>query len=204
MISELCVAQVLLIGAGLLIRSSIAVQSVPVGFETHNLLAFDIALPHARYENDARIDATFLRIDAALKSIPGVKSVGRTQVAPIERTGWSWTAFREGSNSHDDGAVGSNMRYVSPGYFATLGLPADSRARLHSGRRPQRASSGDRFARVGEADSGATPIRSDIASAMETSSIRGGARSLASSPTCTRTDSPASRRWSCTNRAVRT
>ncbi|MEO7086056.1 MAG: ABC transporter permease [Gemmatimonadaceae bacterium] len=121
-VSELVIAQVLLIGAGLLIRSSFAVRSVPIGFDTHNLVAFGLELPHSRYPEAARLSATFQSIDAALAAIPGVRGVGRTQVAPIQGFGYDWTAFREGSNGHDAGATGANMRFVTPTYFSTLGL----------------------------------------------------------------------------------
>jgi len=121
-IGELCIAQVLLIGAGLLIRSSIALEAVPVGFDTHNLLGISISLPQSRYPDPARTENTFQQIEAAIAAVPGVASVGRTQAAPIYTSGWDWTAMREGSNGHDDGAADSDMRFVSPSYFATLGL----------------------------------------------------------------------------------
>jgi putative ABC transport system permease protein len=121
-VGELSVAQILLIGAGLLIRSSIALQSVPAGFDTRNLLAIDLFLPSSRYEQKARQEATFQQIEDAIAAIPGVRLVGRTQVAPIHGFGWDWTAFREGSDGHDDGAVDSDMRSATPDYFNALGL----------------------------------------------------------------------------------
>ena len=120
-VAELCVAQILLIGAGLLIRSTLLLQAVPVGFDTNNLLVASIHLPRARYES-ARLEPTFQQIEQAIAAIPAVKAVGRSQVAPIYGNGWSWTAFREGSNGHDDGATDSNMRGVSASYFTALGL----------------------------------------------------------------------------------
>lgn len=121
-VSELCVAQVLLIGAGLLIRSSMRLESVPVGFDTHNLLVMSMVLPASRYANDGAREAGFQQIESAIAAVPGVRSVGRTQTAPIYGFGWNWSAQREGSNGHDDGAVDSHMRFVSPAYFSTLGL----------------------------------------------------------------------------------
>jgi putative ABC transport system permease protein len=121
-VGELSVAQILLIGAGLLIRSSIALQSVPAGFDTRNLLAIDLFLPSSRYEQKARQEAAFQQIEDAIAAIPGVRLVGRTQVAPIHGFGWDWTAFREGSDGHDDGAVDSDMRSATPDYFNALGL----------------------------------------------------------------------------------
>jgi putative ABC transport system permease protein len=113
---------VLLIGAGLLIRSSIELDAVPIGFDTHNLLALSTGLPSARYPTAAQVEAGFQQMETAIAAIPGVTSVGRTQVAPIYSGGWDWTAMREGSDGHDEGAVGSDMRFVAPNYFATLGL----------------------------------------------------------------------------------
>ncbi|HEY9225950.1 MAG TPA: ABC transporter permease [Gemmatimonadaceae bacterium] len=122
-VGEICVAELLLIGAGLLIRSGLAVQAVPAGFDTRNLLALSIGLPRARYADNARIDATFQGIERAIAAIPGVKSVGRSQVAPIYGFGWNWTAKREGSDGHDDGATIANMRGITPTYFSTLAVP---------------------------------------------------------------------------------
>ena len=122
-VSELCVAQVLLIGAGLLIRSSMLAMAVPIGFDPHNLLTLSISLPDARYKGNTRIESAFQEIEAAIAAVPGVQSVGRTQRAPnFSFGGWDWTAQREGSDGHDAGAVDSDMRFVSPNYFTALGL----------------------------------------------------------------------------------
>jgi putative ABC transport system permease protein len=48
--------------------------------------------------------------------------VGYAQVAPIYGRGWNWTAFREGSDTHDAGATTADMRGVSSSYFSTLGM----------------------------------------------------------------------------------
>lgn len=122
-VAELCLAQVLLIGAGLLIRSMMMLTSVPIGFDTHNLFAASIALPVARYPDAASWDAAFRQIEQNVAAIPGVRSVGRSQVVPIYGGGWNWTAMREGSDGHDAGATVADMRSASPDYFRTLGLP---------------------------------------------------------------------------------
>ena len=121
-VGELCITQVLLIGAGLLIRSSLALNAIPVGFNTHNLLALSVGLPSARYPRDVQREATFAQMERAIAALPGVKSVAHTQQAPIYGSGWNWTAKREGSDGHDEGAVVADMRFVSPDYFSTLEL----------------------------------------------------------------------------------
>ena len=122
-VGELCLAQVLLIGAGLLIRSAQLVNAVPPGFDPHNLLAFSVSLWSARNANPAQMEAGFNEIENAIEAIPGVSGVGRTQAAPIYSGGWNWMTFREGSDGHDDGAVVTDMRSASAKYFETLRIP---------------------------------------------------------------------------------
>lgn len=121
-ISELCVAQILLVGAGLLIRSSINIQAVPAGFDTDNLLMMSVGLPTAKYEKADDWRRAFDDMERQIRAIPGVKSVGYAQVAPIYGGGWNWTSFREGSDSHDEGSLTTDMRSVSTDYFSTLGM----------------------------------------------------------------------------------
>ncbi|HXT18888.1 MAG TPA: ABC transporter permease [Gemmatimonadaceae bacterium] len=122
-IAQLCLTQVLLVGAGLLIRSAIAVNAVDVGFNTKNLLLFSTGLPSARYDGPERLEAGLEQLTAGIGAIPGVRGVTWTQTAPIYGGGWNWTAKREGSDGHDAGAVVADMRFVSPAYFTTLELP---------------------------------------------------------------------------------
>jgi predicted permease len=121
-VGELCVASLLLVGAGLLIKTSVLMQLVPSGFDTHNLLAFSISLPQTTYKTDAHVEATFDQIEHAIAAIPGVKEVARSQVAPIYGGGWNWNAGRPGSNGHDEGALGADMRSVNPSFFSALGM----------------------------------------------------------------------------------
>jgi putative ABC transport system permease protein len=122
-IGELCLSQLLLIAAGLLIRSSVALTAIPAGFDTHNLLAFSVGLPNGRYVGEDRAEAVFQEIDRTLAAVPGVRIAGRAQAAPIYGSGWNWTAMREGSDGHDDGATVADMRYVNQSYFESLQLP---------------------------------------------------------------------------------
>ena len=121
-VAELCLASLLLVGAGLLIKSSILIRSVSPGFETRNLLAFTVNLPSARYKEPVQVEAALDQIERAIAAIPGVRSVGRTQRAPMYGAGWDWTAAREGSDGHDEGAVDAEMRSANANFFATLGV----------------------------------------------------------------------------------
>jgi len=123
-VGELCLVQVLLVGAVLLIRSALLLEAVQPGFVTDNLLITNILLPPCRYGAPGALEAGFVKLDEALAVIPGVKVVGRTSLAPVQNGGqWNCNAMRPGSNGHDDGAVGANMRGANAAYFGAIGEP---------------------------------------------------------------------------------
>ncbi len=123
-VGELCLVQVLLVGAVLLIRSSMLLQSVEPGFVTDNLLITNILLPPRKYGAPGALEAGFIKLDAAIAAIPGVKSVGRTSLAPVQYGGaWNCNAMRPGSNGNDKGAVEANMRGANAGFFGSIGEP---------------------------------------------------------------------------------
>ena len=122
-VSELCLAQLLLVGAGLMIRSMLAVLSVPPGFATKNVLMMNVQLPSARYANATVREAAFSRIREAVAAVPGVRSAGFASMAPIHGRLFNCGAFREGSNGHDDGNWNANVRTADPWYFDAIGIP---------------------------------------------------------------------------------
>ncbi len=122
-VAELCLTQVLLIAAGLLIRSAILLASVSPGFATNNLLVANALLPSARYATSATREAGFRQIQDAIAAVPGVQSVGRTMIAPIHGGGWDCNAFREGQDKNDPGAVDAKVRNADPKFFSTMGTP---------------------------------------------------------------------------------
>ncbi len=122
-IGELCLTQVLVIAAGLLIRSAILLQSVSPGFATDNLLVMNIVLPGARYTTDDAREAAFQRIGEAITAVPGVRAVGRTLIAPIHGGGWNCQAWHEGADHNDPSAVISDVRSADPTFFSAIGAP---------------------------------------------------------------------------------
>ncbi len=73
---QIAVALVLLIGAGLLVRSFMAMSQVRLGFDSNNVLALQIDLPGARYPTEAQRAAFFEDLETRLRALPGVESVG--------------------------------------------------------------------------------------------------------------------------------
>jgi putative ABC transport system permease protein len=121
---ELALATVLLIGAALLGRSVLALQHVALGFNPDRVLTMQISLPPTRYSNAQRI-AFYRDLDAALNALPGVQHAAITSGMPFGAGNYTRSPFIPlGSRVLEAGAgVPVDWRTVSPGYFATLGIP---------------------------------------------------------------------------------
>jgi putative ABC transport system permease protein len=121
-IGEMCLTQVLLVGAMLLVRSTLVVQSTPPGFVANNLLAANVILPSSTYKTPAEREVVFQQLENAIGAIPGIAGVGRTLIAPIHGGGYDCPAFREGTTALDPSAVDANVRTANAQYFQTLGV----------------------------------------------------------------------------------
>jgi putative ABC transport system permease protein len=75
-IAEVAVALVLVIGAGLLVRSFVAMNNVQLGFDPRGILVLRVDLPDARYPKGTQITAFYNDLASRLKTLPGVESVG--------------------------------------------------------------------------------------------------------------------------------
>ena len=120
-VAEVALAVVLLVGAGLLIRSFLLLQRVDPGFNPERLLTFRVQLPD-RYRPAERV-AFFERAVAELGAIPGVRSSAAINMLPVAGRGigaWLNVVGRPPADGSNPNAV--PYRVVTPGYFATAGL----------------------------------------------------------------------------------
>jgi predicted permease len=120
---EMALALVLLVGAGLLLRSLGALQQVERGFDPQGLVTFDIAIPRgSRWDDQAA--AFHERYLERLRALPGVQAAALGCVAPLSGhcmiTGVRTAGGREWSEGSRP-AIG--VHYVSDDFFATLGIP---------------------------------------------------------------------------------
>jgi putative ABC transport system permease protein len=120
---EVALACMLLIGAGLLVRSLRAVMSIDPGFRTGGLLITNIDLPESRYSTKARQTAFCERLLERIRLLPGVESAALANGAPVQSL--SMGSFRvEGQPEPPPGKEPiADFRSVSPEYFRTLGIP---------------------------------------------------------------------------------
>jgi predicted permease len=121
-VAELAVAVALLIASGLLIRALLRVQAVDPGFESASVLTLRTTLPMPRYQPLAARNGFHAGVLADVRALPGVKSAAYTSFLPMVMTGGIWTIEADGRAADEDARTAS-IRYVTPGYFETLGIP---------------------------------------------------------------------------------
>jgi putative ABC transport system permease protein len=114
----------LLVGAGLMIKSFIQLQSVNAGFDPHNLLTMEITLPPARYGQNQQQIAFFQQTLEQIKTLPGVESAGAVQDLPFRFNEMSFPVTLEGQPAQPAAQQPKAVyRAVTDGYFGTLGIP---------------------------------------------------------------------------------
>jgi len=122
-VSEVALALVLLMGAGLLIRTFLALRGVNPGFDTHNVLTMEMSLTGTRFETTAAVDQLVRDANRRVASLPGVASIASTCCLPLEG-GFGLPFTIEGrplTNGPFHG--GGSWRTVSPRYFEVFRIP---------------------------------------------------------------------------------
>jgi len=123
-VAEMALALVLLIGAGLLIRSFMQLQQVDPGFQPNGLLTMQISLPATNYPDAPKIDAFFEQTVQGVRDLPGVQSAAVCSVVPMNGSLSSASFIIEGRNvGPDEMAPWGNQWYAGPGYFETMKIP---------------------------------------------------------------------------------
>jgi putative ABC transport system permease protein len=117
-IAEVAVCTVLLIGAGLLLRSFVAVLNVDLGFQQEHILAANIPLPETRYASSEQRLRFFGQLEERLKRQPGVVATAFCNRMPM-RGGWG-TGINKPSMPNAN--LDTDAQAVSAGYFDTLGI----------------------------------------------------------------------------------
>ncbi len=123
-VAEVVASVVLLISSGLLLRAMWSVQSRDPGFRTDNVLTLRTALPFPRYEEPARRAAFYSRVLTDVRALPGVANAAYTSGLPMVWGGGIWGVGIGGDDLNDrTGNRTASLRFVTPGFFATMGIP---------------------------------------------------------------------------------
>jgi len=125
--AEVGLSLVLLVGAGLLLRTLHRLQSADPGFEAKHLLAVQLSLPKSRYGTPEAIHRYSERVTERLAALPGVERVAAASLNPLTNWRASISFLIEGGADLDRRkAPLANYRAAGPGYFRTLGVPLRS------------------------------------------------------------------------------
>jgi putative ABC transport system permease protein len=124
---QLAFSVVLLVGAGLMVRSQVNLGRVDLGFRAEDTLSFWLVVPQPRYPEPRQRAAFFASLMDELRSAPGVGRASAVSELPLERGGW-WRAIGvEGTDTAPLAALPVALHLVvTPGYFQTLGIPLES------------------------------------------------------------------------------
>lgn len=120
-VAQTAMAVLLLIGAGLLIRSLMQMNRIDLGFQSTNILTMRLSLPGAEYNPPERAVAFYRDLINRLEGIPGVQSAAAVRLLPLTGTIGDLSITiegrpRAGENVHGDWQV------ITPGYIETMGL----------------------------------------------------------------------------------
>ena len=130
-VAQVALSLLLLIGAGLFLRSLNNLSRLGPGFPAERLIGFNIDPPLNGYTPE-RTKLAYRDLADNLKSLPGVQSVGLAGVRILENDEWDSSMSVEGYNpDNPESRAEPYMNQISPNYFATLGRAISDGARLH-------------------------------------------------------------------------
>jgi predicted permease len=121
-VSEIALASLLLVGAGLTLRSFQALLQADPGFRQQGLLTAFITLPAGRYLDDGKRVATYGEIERRLASLPGLRSVGATSHLPLSGQDSRSGVGIEHRERTPDSPTRAHPRAVTLDYFKTMGI----------------------------------------------------------------------------------
>jgi len=119
---EIALSLVLLVGAGLMVKSLLRLQHQDAGFVTERLLTFDVTLPRLTYPDNARVKAFFDQALARLRAVPGAERVGAINLMPLVNWGTNGDFTIEGRPWPDGKSPLIEQRVVAGDYFQAMGI----------------------------------------------------------------------------------
>jgi putative ABC transport system permease protein len=131
-VSEFALAVLLLVGAGLLIRSFSRLLDVSPGFQTQHLLTMELSLPEKTYPDGAPVQKFYTQLMASVKAAPGIQSAGAVSQMPLTDSYTSGSVFFEDTSIPDIPRLQQlgnlpymeiDQRAATPEYFQAMQIP---------------------------------------------------------------------------------
>ena len=122
-VAEVALTLVLLVGAGLMIRSFYRLQQVDPGFNYDNLLTFNISLPQKKYAEDAQKINFYDQVTEKIRALPGIQTVGLSSGLPLGNNGWQTSFVIDGQPPPEPGKTPlTEAATASPDYFRAMNI----------------------------------------------------------------------------------
>lgn len=123
-VAEIALSLVLLTGAGLLIRSFVALQNVDPGMRTEGVLTARVSLSGQRYSTPKDVGDFYSNVLQRVESIPGVQSASAVSFLPMAGLGIGTSFHRLDRPKPEPGQLaGTDVKPVAPAFFSTMGIP---------------------------------------------------------------------------------
>ncbi len=123
-IAEVALALVPLVGAGLMVKSFMRLQSVNPGFNPERVLAVEVYLPGTTYKEGAQATTFYREMLTRVQNLPGVEAAGAIDTLPLSGGGNMFAFFVEGQTYQPtDKTPDAEFRVVTPEYFQTMNIP---------------------------------------------------------------------------------
>ena len=121
---EVTLAVVLLVGAGLMIRTMAKLRAVNTGFDSHSVLTGEIVLPETSYPKPEQQLAFMNSVLSRLRSLPGAESAAATSNLPMTGSDMVFhLVYSDDKTGMVTKSIVAGFRSISPGYFRTLRVP---------------------------------------------------------------------------------
>jgi putative ABC transport system permease protein len=121
-VAEVALAALLVLGAGLLVRSITELRQVDPGFDPEGVVAITLNVPGARYRGPAQVIGFYDQVLDRIRALPGVASVAGSSTLPLRDRG-STSDFFIAGRAADEYGTEVLRRSVTPGYFETMRVP---------------------------------------------------------------------------------
>ena len=119
-VGQLALSMVVVVAAGLLLRSFSALRGVDAGMDPQGVLTFSTSLPSARHPGD-RVASTYEGILERLRALPGVEAAGAMGLLPLAVTGWNWDIIVEGRPvTPGEGNPSPRPQVITPGALEAM------------------------------------------------------------------------------------
>jgi putative ABC transport system permease protein len=123
-VAQVALALLLLLGAGLTLKSFRNAQNARLGFNPENILVADVSLPKARYDTDEKIARFNDQLIERIRLLPGVQAAALGSNIPFDNNEWDSSFHLTGTPPYPPGErPEAEVNHVTPDYFRVMGMP---------------------------------------------------------------------------------